>query len=93
MWELGHKEGWAWKNWCFWIVVPEKALESPWIAISNQSILKEIYTDYSLEGLMLKAETSIHWLPDAKSQLIRKDPDAGKDWRQEEKGATEVDMV
>ena len=55
MWELDHKEGWALKNWCFWIVVLEKILESPWTARrSNQSILKEINPEYSLEGLMLK---------------------------------------
>ena len=53
MWELEHKEGWTLKNWCFWIV--QKTLESPWTARrSNQSILKEINPEYSLEGLMLK---------------------------------------
>ena len=55
MWELGYKESWAPKNWCFWTVVLEKTLESPWTARrSNQSILKEISPDNSLEGLMLK---------------------------------------
>ena len=55
MWELDHKEGWAWKNWCFQTVVLEKTVESPWTARrSNQSILKEISPEYSLEGLMLK---------------------------------------
>ena len=56
MWELDHKEGWASKNWCFWTVVLEKTLESPldWSRRSNQSILKEISPEYSLEGLMLK---------------------------------------
>ena len=55
MWELHHKEGWTPKNWCFWILVLEKTLESPWTARrSNQSILKEINAEYSLEGLMLK---------------------------------------
>ena len=55
MWELDHKEGWKLKNWCFWTVVLEKTLESPWTARkSNQSILKEISPEYSLEGLMLK---------------------------------------
>ena len=54
MWELDHKEGWAPKNWCFWIVVLEKTLEVPWTARrSNQSILKEINPDYSLQALML----------------------------------------
>ena len=55
MWELDHKESWAPKNWCFWTVVLEKTLESPWTARrSNQAILKEINPEYSLEGLMLK---------------------------------------
>ena len=55
MWELDHKESWALKNWCFWTVVLEKTLRVPWTARrSNQSILKEINTEYSLEGLMLK---------------------------------------
>ena len=54
MWELAHKEGWVPKNWCFRTVVLEKTLESPLDCRSNQSILKEINTEYSLEGLMLK---------------------------------------
>ena len=58
---------------------------------SSVSILKAITPEYSLEGLMLKLQ--ILWLPDGKIQLIRKDPDAGKDWRQEEKGTTEDEMV
>ena len=54
-WELNHKESWVLKNWCFWTVVLEKTPESPWTARrSNQSILKEISPEYSLEGLMLK---------------------------------------
>ena len=60
---------------------------------SNQSILKEIGPEYSLEGLMLKLKLPILWPPDAKSWLIWKDPDAGKDWRWEEKGMTEYEMV
>ena len=56
MWELGHKDSWAPKNWCFWTVVLEKTLESPLDCkeILNQSILKEISPKYSLEGMMLK---------------------------------------
>ena len=57
----------------------EKTLESPWIARSNQSILKEINPEYSLEGLMLNLESPVTWLGDVKSQLTGKDPDAGKD--------------
>ena len=57
MWELDHKESWALKNWCFWTVVLETTLESPWdCKRSNQSILKEIRPEYSLEGLMLKLQ-------------------------------------
>ena len=95
MWKLDHKEGWVPENWCFWTVVLEKTLESPLdckeIKPSRRSILKEISPEYSLEGLMLKS--SVLWPPDVKSQLIRNDPDAGKDWRQEEKGTTEDKMV
>ena len=54
MWELDHKEGWALKNWYFWIVVWRRFLRVPWTARSNQSILKEINPEYLLEGLMLK---------------------------------------
>ena len=94
MWELDCEEGWALKNWCFWTVVLEKTLESPWTARrSNQSILKEISPEYSLEGLMLKLKLQCFWPSDAKNWLIGKDPDAGKDWRQEEKGRTEDEMV
>ena len=66
----------------------------PWTARrSNQSILKEISPEYSLEGLMLKLKLPILWLPDAKSWLTGKDPGAGKDWRQEEKRMTEDEMA
>ena len=84
MWELDYKESWVPKNWCFSTVMLEKTLESPWTARrSNQSILKEISPEYSLEGLMLKLKLQYTW-------LIGKDPDAGKDWSQEEKGKTEM---
>ena len=86
MWELDHKESWridAFKLRCL-----RRLLRVPWTArISNQSILKKINPEFSLEGLMLEAETPILWPPDVKSWLLRKDPDAGKDWRQE-KGVT-----
>ena len=76
-------------------MVLEKTLESPWTAWrANQSILREISPEYSLEGLTdAEAETPILWPPDAKNWLIRKDYDAGKDWRQEEKGMTEDEMI
>ena len=71
-----------------------RLLRVPWTARrSNQSILKEISPEYSLEGLMLKLKLPILWPPDAKSWLIWKDLDAGKDWGQEEKGMTEDETV
>ena len=71
-----------------------RLLRFPWTARRyNQSILKEISPEYSLEGMMLKAETPTLWPPNAKCWLIWKDPDAGKDWSQEEKGTTEDEMV
>ena len=72
MWALDHKEGWAPKNWCFSTVLLEKALESPLDCLrSNQSILKDINTEYSLEGT--DAEVPILWPSDMKSQFTRKD--------------------
>ena len=92
MWELDHKaehrrndafELWYWR-----------LLRLPWTSRrSNQSILKEISPEYSLEGLMLKLKLQYFEPPDAKNWLIGKDPDAGKDWRQEDKGITEDEMV
>ena len=94
MWELDCEESWAPKNWCFWTVVLEKTLESPWTARrSNQSILKEIKPWDFLGRSDAKAETPVLWLPHAKSWLIGKDSDAGRDWGQEEKGTTEDEMA
>ena len=94
MWELDHKESWVPKNWCFELWCWRRPLRVPWTARrSNQSILKEISPEYSLEGLMLKLKTPILWPPDAKDWFTGKDPDAGKDWRQGEKGMTEDEMV
>ena len=94
MWELDYKQNWVPKNWCFWTVVLEKTLESPLDCKENKlSILKEISPEYSLEGLMLKLELQYFWPPDAKNWFIWKDPDAGKDWRWEDKGTTEDEMV
>ena len=74
MWELGHKEGWMLKNWCFLIVVLERTLDSlPWTARrSNQSMLKEINPEYSLEGLMLKRQYSGHltWTADSLEKTL-----------------------
>ena len=94
IWELDYKENWAPKSWCFWTVVFEKTLESlldsRW---SNQSILKEISPEYSFGRTDVEAETPILWPPDAKNWLIWKGPDAGKDWRWEEKQTTEDAIV
>ena len=89
MWELDHKEGWVQKNWCFWNVVLEKTLENPLdfkeIKLvnpkGNQPWIFIRRTDAEAEALIL-------WPPDAKNWLIGKHPNAGKDWRQEEKGMT-----
>ena len=98
MWELDHK-GWALKNWCFLTVVLEKTLESTldWKikSVSPKLISHKIShnnPDYSLEGLMLKLKVPIVWSPDAKSLLIEKDPDTGKNWKKEEKGVTEDEI-
>ena len=94
MWELDFKESWAPKNWCFWTVVLRRLLRVLWTARrSNQSILKEINPEYSLEGLMLKLQLQSFGQSDAKNWLIWKHPDGGKDWRREEKGMTEDEMV
>jgi len=88
------KESWAPKNWCFWTVVLEKTLESPLTARrSNQSILKEISPGCSLEGLMLKLKLQNFGHLMQRADFIWKDPNAGKDWGQEEKGTTKDEMV
>ena len=79
----------AFELWCW-----RRILSVHWTARrSNQSILKEISPDYSLEGLDAEAETPMLWPPDVKNWLIWKDPDAGQDWRCEEKGMTEDEVV
>ena len=79
----------AFELWCW-----RRLLRVPWTARrSNQSILKKISPGYSLEGLMLKLKRQYFWPPQVKSWLIGKDPDAGRDWGQEEKGTTEDEMA
>ena len=91
---LEYKESWAWKNWCFWTVVLEKTLESPLDCKEIQPVRPKGDQSWMFTGRTdVKAETPILWPPDAKSWLIGKDPDAGKDWRQEEKGRTEDEMI
>ena len=94
MWELGHKDGWAPKNWCIWIVVLEKTLESLLDSKEIQSVHPKGSQSWIFIGRTdADAEAPILWPPDAKSQLIGKDPEAGKDWGQEEKWMTEAEMV
>ena len=89
MWELDYKETWALKNWCFWTVVLEKTLESPLDCKEIQPVhLKGDQSWVFIGRTDAEAETPVLWPPDAKNWLIGKDPDAGKDWRWEEKGMT-----
>ena len=92
--ELDHKESWALKNWCFWTVVLEKILESP----LECKEIKPVHPKGDQPWIVIgrtgaEAETPKFWPPDAENWLIWKDPDAGKDWWQEEKGMTEDEMV
>ena len=92
--KLDHKESWALKNWCFWTVVLEKTLESPLDCREIQPVNpKENQSWIFIRRTDAEAETPILWLPDVNNWLIGKDPDAGKDWGQEEKGMTEDEMV
>ena len=94
MWELDYKESWTPKHWCFWTVVLEKTLESP----LNSKEIKPVHPKGNQSWIFIgrrdaKAETLILWPPDVKNWLIWKNPDAGKDWRQEKKGMTEDKVV
>ena len=94
MWELDYKESLALKNWCFWTVVLEKTLES----LLDSKEIQPVHPKGNQSWIFIgrtdaEAETLIFWPPDAKNWLIWKDPDAGKDWRQEEKGMTEDETV
>ena len=94
MWKVGHKEGRAVKNWCFYTVVLDKTLES----LLNCKEIKPVNLKGNQPWIFIgrtdaEAESPVIWPPDAKNWLIWKDPEAGKDWRQEEKGTTEDEMV
>ena len=94
MWELDYKESWAPKNWCFWTVVLEKTLKS----LLDCKEIKPVHPKGNQSWIFIRrtdseAETPILWPPDVKNWLILKDPVAGEDWRQEEKGTTEDEMV
>ena len=94
MWELDYKESWALKNWCFWTVVLEKTLESPLDCKEIQPVHLKGDQSWVFFGRNdAKAETPILWPPHEKSWLIGKDSDAGRDWKQEEKGTTEDEMA
>ena len=94
MWELDHKESWAPKNWCLWTVVLEEIHESP----SDCKEIKPVNSEGNQSWIFIgrtdaEAETLILWPPDVKSWVTGKDPDAGKEWRQEEEGMREDEMV
>ena len=94
MWELDYKESWVQKNWCIWTVVLEKTIENP----LDCKEIKPVYLKGNQAWIFMgrtdaEGETPILWPPNVKNWLIKKDPDAGKDWRQEEKGTTEDGMV
>ena len=94
MWELDHKESWAPKNWCFWTVVLDKTLESPLDCMEIQQVNPKGNQSWIFIGRTDdEAEALILWPPDTRSWFTRKAPDAWKDWRQEEKGTTEDEVV
>ena len=94
MWQLHHKEWWAMKNWWLWTVVLDKTLESPFKYKEIKPVNPEGNQSWIFIGRTdAEAETSVVWPPDLKKWLIWKDPDPGKDWRQEEKRTTEDEMV
>ena len=94
MWVLDHEESWAPKNWCFWTVVLEKTLESPLDSKKIKLVNPKGNQLWIFIGRTdAEAEAPILWPPDATSWLTEKDPDAGKDWRQEEKGEAEDEIA
>ena len=94
IWELDYKESWALKNWCFWTVVLDKTPESPLDCKEIKPVNPEGNQSWTVTGRTdAEAETPKLWPPHTKSWLIGKDPDAGRDWWQEEKGTTENEMA
>ena len=94
MWELDSEESWEGKNWCFWTVVLEKTLESLLDCKEIQPVHPKGNLSWTFIGSTdAEAETPIFWPPDAKNWLHWRDPDAGKDWGQEEKGTAVNEMV
>ena len=92
MWELDYTESWAPKNWCFWIMVLEKTLERPLDCKEIQPVHPKGNQSWIFRT-DAEAEAPILWPPDANNWVTGKDPDNGKEWRQEEKGTTEDEMV
>ena len=94
MWEMDYKESWMPNNWCFWIVVLQKTLESPLDCKEIQLVHPKGDQSWVFIGRTdADTETPILWPPDVKNWLIWKDSDARKDWGQEEKETTEDEMV
>ena len=94
MWELDCEESWALKNWCFWTMMLEKTLESLLDCKEIQPVHPQGDQSWVfIERTDAEAESPVLWPPHAKSWLIGKDPDAGRDWGQDEKGATEDEMT
>ena len=93
MWVLDCKESWALKNWCFWTVVLEKILENPLDSKEIQPVHPKGDQSWIFIGRTDAEAETILWPPDVKNWLIRKEPDAGRDWGQEKKGTTENEMV
>ena len=94
MWEFDYKESWAPKSWCFWTVVLEKTLESPLDCKEIKLVNPKGNQSWIVIGRAdAEAEAPILWPPDEKNWFIGKAPDAGKDWRQEDKGPTENEMA
>ena len=92
--KVDYKESWAPNNWCFWTVVLDKTLES----LLDCKEIKPVHPKGNQSWIFIgitdaEAETTIPWPPDVKTWLIEKKPDAGKDWRREEKGTTEGEMA
>ena len=94
LWELDHKECWAWKNWCFQIVVLEKTLQNPLDCKEIQPVHPKGNQSWIfIRRTDVEAEVPIVWPPDMKSKLIGKDPGAGTDWGQEKKRVIEDEMI
>ena len=94
IWELEYKQSWALKKWCFWTAVLEKTLESPWDCKEIQPVHPKGNQSWIFIGRTdAEAETPVLWPPDVKNWLIWKDPEAGKDWRWENKGMAEDEIV